>query len=308
MRFAASGSVRLFRLFGIGVYLNYWWFLAAGYFIYQYKADSHGNWLGGVALCLSLYGIVLAHEFGHQLACRQVGGKTRDIMLWPFGGIAFVTPPERPGAQLWSIVAGPLVNVVLVPLLTAALMLARHAGWVDSHPLLCDYLLNVWTINLVLLCFNLLPIYPLDGGQILRSLLWFILGRANSLLVTSIIGFVGVAGLIVVVVMDQAWWLGMMTLFILLNCWGGLKQALALGRIARLPRRSGYHCASCHASPPIGSFWRCSRCGGPFDFFASLGLCPHCQTQFHQTPCLDCGTTHHLRDWGAIELPPQPPQ
>ena len=64
---------------------------------------------------LTLFLIVLTHEFGHALACRSVGGQANQIVLWPFGGVAYVSPPQRPGAVLWSIVAGPLVNVVLVP-------------------------------------------------------------------------------------------------------------------------------------------------------------------------------------------------
>ena len=67
---------------------------------------------------LALFVIVLLHEFGHALACRQVGGQADQIVLWPLGGVAYVAPPPRPGATLWSIAAGPLVNVVLVPVLT----------------------------------------------------------------------------------------------------------------------------------------------------------------------------------------------
>jgi Zn-dependent protease len=69
---------------------------------------------------LALFSIVLMHEFGHALACRQVGGTADQILLWPFGGVAYVNPPQRPGAMLWSIAAGPLVNVALFPLLLAA--------------------------------------------------------------------------------------------------------------------------------------------------------------------------------------------
>lgn len=69
-----------------------------------------------IAEYLALFGIVLLHEFGHALACRQVGGKAERVVLWPLGGIALVQPPPRPGALLWSIAAGPLVNLVLVPL------------------------------------------------------------------------------------------------------------------------------------------------------------------------------------------------
>jgi Zn-dependent protease len=57
----------------------------------------------------------LFHEFGHALACRQVGGQADLIVLWPLGGVAYVSPPPRPGALLWRIAAGPLVNVLLVP-------------------------------------------------------------------------------------------------------------------------------------------------------------------------------------------------
>ncbi len=145
---------------------------------------------------LSLFLIVLIHEFGHQLACRSVGGKTHDIVLWFLGGVAYVSPPQRPGAQLWSIAAGPLVNVALIPVFSVLVSVSSHLGWYDTNPDLYNLIHNVWWINVGLLIFNMMPVYPLDGGQILRSLLWFPFGRANSLLVATIIGFIGVAGLL----------------------------------------------------------------------------------------------------------------
>ena len=83
---------------------------------------------------LALFLIVLIHEFGHQLACRSVGGQTHDIVLWPLGGVAYVSPPQRPGAQLWSIAAGPLVNVVLIPVFSVLVSVSSHLGWYDTHP------------------------------------------------------------------------------------------------------------------------------------------------------------------------------
>ena len=242
---------------------------------------------------------MLTHEFGHQLACRQVGGKTHDIILWPLGGVAYVTPPQRPGAQLWSIAAGPLVNIVLIPVLAALWSASFHLGWRDSHPDAYALMQSVWTINLVLLIFNLLPIYPLDGGQILRSLLWFPFGRANSLMAASVIGFIGVAGLIVLAVLQQSIWLGIMAAFILMNCWGGLKQASALAKIAKLPRRAGFACPSCKTAPPLGELWRCGKCGKAFDTFLTQGICPNCGTQFNVTQCLDCGESHPIQEWTA---------
>jgi len=98
--------------------------------------------------------------------------------------------------------------VVLMPLLLIALFAARKAGWPDSAPNEFGFIKSITYINAGLLIFNLLPIYPLDGGQILRSLLWFIVGRARSLMIATIIGFIGVAGLIGVALLNHSFWIG----------------------------------------------------------------------------------------------------
>ena len=293
-----QGSFKIFTFAGIGVYVHCMWILVAVYSV-QYRTHEYSSMIWNVAEYLSLFLIVLIHEFGHQLACRSVGGQTHDIVLWFLGGVAYVTPPPRPGAELWSIAAGPLVNVVLVPVLSVLVSASSHLGWYNTNPDLYDFLHNVWWINLVLLIFNMLPIYPLDGGQILRALLWFPFGRANSLFIASIIGFVGVAALIVLAIWAQSVWMGLMTFFILTRCWGGLKQAQVLGRMAKLPRRDGFTCPSCSAKPPLGAYWRCSRCNNTFDIFQSQGICPACGMQYPTTQCLDCGKSSPLQLWSA---------
>jgi tetratricopeptide (TPR) repeat protein len=149
---------------------------------------------------VAIFCIVLLHEFGHALACRQVGGSADQIILWPLGGVAFVNPPPRPGALLWSIAAGPLVNVVLVPITIAAFVAARFsplaeafdpADPLEGQPDVLHFLASIAIINFVLLVFNLLPIYPLDGGQIVRALLWFLVGPAKSLIAACTIGVIG---------------------------------------------------------------------------------------------------------------------
>src|SRR5204862_2949678 len=110
---------------------------------------------------------------GHAMACRQVGGQANQIVLWPLGGVAYVAPPPRPGATLWSIAAGPLVNLVLAPILSVLLFLGTSWGWRESMPDACKLFHAIRFVNFALLFFNLMPIYPLDGGQILRSVLWF---------------------------------------------------------------------------------------------------------------------------------------
>ncbi len=290
-----KGSIRLFKLAGITVYIHWAWFLAFIYFTSRPHQYSNYGW--NALEILALFAIVLTHEFGHQLACRSVGGQTHDIVLWPLGGVAYVTPPQRPGAQLWSIAAGPLVNVVLIPVFSVLVFASSHLGWPDTHPDADEFLRNVWLINLVLLIFNMMPVYPLDGGQILRSLLWFGFGRANSLLAASVIGFIGVAGFILLAIVVQSIWLGIMAAFILMNCWGGLRQAQALARIAKLPRREGFACPSCKTAPPLGERWRCGQCGQLFDTFLTHAQCPHCGTQYNITQCLDCGTAAPFAAW-----------
>ena len=291
------GSIRLFRLAGIDVYVHWAWFFAFLYFTSRPHAYSNYGW--NALEILALFAIVLTHDFGHQLACRSVGGQTHDIILWPLGGVAYVNPPQRPGAQLWSIAAGPLVNVALIPVLFALVSVSLNLGWPDTHPDVNELLHNVWIINFVLLVFNLMPVYPLDGGQILRSLLWLGFGRAKSLMAASVIGFIGVAGLILLAIFSENWWLGIMAAFILMNCWGGLKQARALAKIAKIPRREGFACPSCKAAPPLGALWRCGKCGNAFDTFLTQGICPHCGTQFNVTQCLDCGTSRPMVEWVA---------
>jgi Zn-dependent protease len=229
-----QGSLKLFHVAGIQVFLHWSWFVVAVIEI-NHRAAAYSNVVWNVLEYLALFAIVLMHEFGHALACRQVGGQAHQIVLWPLGGVAYVTPPPRPGATLWSIAAGPLVNVILVPVLTLLLMLGKSTGWNVTMPDAFALLWMIWTINLGILIFNLLPIYPLDGGQILRALLWFPMGRARSLKAAAMIGFVGVAGLIVIAIWQRSIWIGIMAAFVFLNCRGGLLQARALARAAELP-------------------------------------------------------------------------
>ncbi len=198
------------------------------------------------------------------------------------------------------------MNVLLVPILTAGLLVSGGQPNLEGiEPTeFASFLNNVWFMNVILLLFNMLPIYPLDGGQILRSLLWFLFGRANSLLAASIIGFIGVALLIALALWVGSVWIIIMSVFILLNCWGGLRQAIALSRIAKMPRRDGLACPVCKTAPPAGPVWRCGRCRQPFDTFATMGTCPHCGTVFNVTQCLDCGSARPISEWATSSTPP----
>jgi Zn-dependent protease len=298
-----QGSFHLFRFKGIDVFLHWSWFLVAAYEIQlRHTAYSSVGW--NVLEYLALFLIVTTHEFGHSLACRQVGGRADKIVLWPLGGVAYVDPPPRPGATLWSIAAGPLVNVALAPILFGLLLLAKSAGWAYTLPDGYRLIRAVLGIDIGLFVFNMLPIYPLDGGQILRSLLWFVLGRARSLLVATMLGFVGVIAFFGLAIWRGSLWLGAIGVFMLLNCWSGLQHARALLKIAKLPRRDGFACPRCHSAPPLGEFWKCRQCGQSFDTFQTGASCPACGAHYDVTTCLDCRESRPMIDWATSSITP----
>jgi Zn-dependent protease len=231
-----SGSIRLFRIAGIQVFLHFSWFIVAAYQI-QMRVANYDSRVWALYEYLALFAIVLMHEFGHALACRQTGGEADRIVLWPLGGVAFVSPPPRPGAVLWSIAAGPLVNVVLAPVLFALLLFARHHGWVYEMPDAYRFLRTVQFVNLGLLIFNLLPIYPLDGGQILRALLWFPLGQIRSLYVATAIGLLGGGALALSALYLRSIWIGVLAFFLLSRAVAGWQHATALADEAKEARR-----------------------------------------------------------------------
>ncbi len=298
-----QGSIRIFKLAGITVFLHWTWFVFA---LFEIKArgGEYSSIAWNVIEYLALFLIVTMHEFGHALACRQVGGRANQIVLWPLGGVAYVDPPPRPGVTLWSIAAGPLVNVALLPILSAVFLAGRSLGWAISAPDVYRLARAVLVIDVVLLVFNMVPVYPLDGGQILRSLLWFVLGRARSLMVATIVGFVGVAGFLVLAFFTHSTWYAVMAIFMLLNCWGGLKHALALSRIAKLPRREGFACPQCGSAPPLGEHWKCSQCHQSFDTFQTGATCPYCAALYPVTRCMDCGVSNAVSAWSTSPLKP----
>ena len=155
-----------------------------------------------------LFGIVLLHEYGHCFACRAVKGEADDILLWPLGGLASCRPPGTWRAHLVTVLGGPGVNAVLVPVL-ALVIVATTGGWssiftnpfepsigmteametTSLPPWLMLWIWWAYYINLVLLAFNMLvPMYPMDAGRTLHAILWARLGRRRATEITLVVG------------------------------------------------------------------------------------------------------------------------
>ncbi|MFT5687090.1 MAG: Zn-dependent protease [Myxococcota bacterium] len=288
-----SGSMRLFAFRGIDVYLHWSW-AVIGLLEIQWRADQYSSIVWNITEYIALFGLVLMHEFGHALACRSVGGEARQIMLWPLGGVAYVRPPPRPGAHLWSIVAGPLVNLLLVPVTLVLWFLLRGHLSADFETML----ITLSVINGGLFLFNILPIYPLDGGQIVRALLWFFVGQERSLAIAAAMGLVtSVIGGICAVIFLQSYWLGIIAIYAAWRSFVGLRVARARGDLLSGPRQPTARCPACSEAPPMGALWRCGN-EHHFDVYASGGSCPACDWSTQAISCVFCGETQAIADFG----------
>lgn len=131
-------------------------------------------------LVLALFGCVLLHEYGHALTARRFGIGTRDITLYPIGGVArLVRMPRAPGVELLIALAGPAVNFAIAAGIFVLLAVGGSA-FLDGYT--GFFLLQLMVVNLMLGGFNLIPAFPMDGGRVLRALLsgWLGRGRATS--------------------------------------------------------------------------------------------------------------------------------
>ena len=292
------GSVRVCRLLGTDVYLHWTFFAAAYFLIDRNQDDPYSSYAWDVAEYLLGFGLILAHEFGHVLACRSVGGSANRVVLWPLGGLAFVAPPPRPGATFWTIAAGPLVNVVAFPVLLG-LAVATFPGDDGPRSDVNHLITALGTFNGVILIFNLLPIFPLDGGRILQSALWPLFGRVAGLAVAAGIGLVGSLGLgiAVLTLAGGGFWLAAMVAFLGLGAVGGITHSRTLARLKHAGRRPGLACPNRHAAPPVGHFWRCTRCLRWFDLFDPEAPCPKGANHATDAACIDCGQPLGLADW-----------
>ncbi len=160
---------------GIDVYIHATFLLIIGWVGYSHWLENQ-NWgevLAGIGFILTLFLCVILHEFGHALTARKYGIKTRDITIYPIGGVARLERmPEKPIEELWVALMGPAVNVVIAAGLFAYLFLTSSLIPLSELTIATgSFLERVMTVNILLVLFNLIPAFPMDGGRVLRALL-----------------------------------------------------------------------------------------------------------------------------------------
>ena len=166
---------KIARIAGIDVYMHATFLLLIGWVAFSHWTEQQ-SWsavLSGVLFILLLFVFVVMHEYGHALTARKFGIKTRDITLYPIGGVARLERmPEKPIEELWVALAGPAVNVVLALALFTYLILTRTFEPLTSLTVSTgSFIERLMVVNLWLVGFNLIPAFPMDGGRVLRALL-----------------------------------------------------------------------------------------------------------------------------------------
>lgn len=211
-----------FAGFRIGVDISWFfiailltWTLAEGYFpAYYPNLPSQTYWLMGLLGMLGLFVSIILHELGHAVIARRFGMPISQITLFIFGGVAELKDePPSPKAEFFVAIAGPIVSIVIA----ICMLLLTHVGLQLGWPVvLIGVTSYLAMINLVVVIFNLFPAFPLDGGRMLRAILW---GWKNNLgwatkIATSLgsgfgfgLIFLGVLTLITGQIFVGLWWM-----------------------------------------------------------------------------------------------------
>ncbi len=189
-----GNSWNLGTISGIRIRLH-WSFVLLPVWIYFSSIMSGSGFAAAVAalvFVLAIFGCVVLHELGHALAARQFGIATRDITLLPFGGVAALERmPRNPFQELWVAVAGPLVNVVIATVVVAGLAISPAVAASSAG----HFLWQLAFANMVLVVFNLIPAFPMDGGRVLRSVLAMFMDYARATSIAALVGQTAAVGL-----------------------------------------------------------------------------------------------------------------
>ena len=234
-----QGSVSLFTVFGIHVRAHASLIVCAILILLLGLGDGW-YWQDRIIADVILFLVILVHEFGHCFAARWVGGSADDILMTPLGGLATANPPHRWLPTFITVAAGPAVNVVICVGCTAIL-------WIFSQPVAWNplflprlhqtfswfdplrYLFLVNAISYSLLMFNLLPIYPLDGGQMLQAVLWRFVGEYRATLIACVVGVIGSVLMIALAIISRSLLLGLIFASCLFNCIQIRRMTLEMG-------------------------------------------------------------------------------
>ncbi|MFC1978825.1 site-2 protease family protein [Chloroflexota bacterium] len=215
-----KGSLKIGRIFGIPIYINYTWLiifavitivLATSYFP-NYAANSLSSWSTitswalGICTSILFFASLLVHELAHSYICIKKGIPVKSITLFVFGGVARISrEAEKPSSELLMALAGPLASITL-----SGIFLGLHWLMGSTNGPLASMTYYLFYVNMALAIFNMIPGYPLDGGRVFRSIVWMITGNFKKAtrvasVVGKAIGYLFIAGGLFIVVYWMQW-------------------------------------------------------------------------------------------------------
>jgi len=185
-------SLKIGQFKGIGVYIHATFLLIIVWIaiVYAMRGSGFMDFIHGVIFVLAIFACVVLHEFGHALTARQYGIPTKNITLYPIGGVARLQRmPDEPKQEFWVAVAGPAVNVVIAAVIYGILQLTGTWQPLDELTMTGgSFWIRLMIVNLFLVVFNIIPAFPMDGGRILRSLLAMKINYVKATNISAMLG------------------------------------------------------------------------------------------------------------------------
>lgn len=175
------GAVTLFRVAGIPIEFHFTFLFLAIIFGFS-GITQRGEAFLSVVLIVGIFGSVLLHELGHALTAKHLGVRILSITMYPVGGVARMASQPAPRQELWITAAGPAVNLVIAGVIFLLLQYAPIEG--DSRQLFYE----LARTNILLLLFNLIPAFPMDGGRLLRAGLALWKNEREATRIATVIG------------------------------------------------------------------------------------------------------------------------
>jgi Zn-dependent protease len=283
---------RVARIGELRVSVHWTWFLYLVLWMYI-SQSAYSTWLWRAAQFVGVFLLVLAHEFGHVVAAKHLKFHVAEIILWPLGGLAVFNAPRPWREELLVTIAGPASNLLLIPVTFLSWYFFAYRLGGDVSALLW----NICWANVFIFLLNLFPVFPLDGGRALHSLLFRYMQGAGGRLVSSVAG-------IAFATIGTAWAIHMhqVLLVVFLSALTVLNATLLpwLFTLLATERRFGIHpsaaCPYCQNRAIAGPIYRCRQCGMTANPFASGTMCWQCGSEMNVL-CQYCGEVSDAACW-----------